>query len=94
MLPSSAQQLTLSIRLPAHPAAPRFCRRPAGHLRRGHATEAQFGRKLKDALKQNAENKAVQKAVEKEEKAIDAPRPAAPIRPGPTPTKPTPRRRG
>jgi hypothetical protein len=49
---------------------------------------------LKDALKQNAENKAVQKAVEKEEKAIDAPRPAAPIRPGPTPTKPTPRRRG
>jgi outer membrane protein OmpA-like peptidoglycan-associated protein len=34
--------------------------------------EAQFGRKLKDALKQNAENKAVQKAVEKEDKAIDA----------------------
>jgi OmpA-OmpF porin, OOP family len=33
--------------------------------------EAQFGRKLKDALKQNAENKAVQKAGEKEDKAID-----------------------
>jgi outer membrane protein OmpA-like peptidoglycan-associated protein len=34
--------------------------------------EAQFGRKLKDALKQNAENKAVQKAVDKENEAIDA----------------------
>ena len=34
--------------------------------------QAQFGRKLKDALKQNAENKAVQKAVEKVDKAIDA----------------------
>ena len=34
--------------------------------------EAQFGKKLKDALKQNAENKAVQKATEKEDKAIDA----------------------
>jgi len=34
--------------------------------------EAQFGRKLKDALKQNAENKAVQKAVDKENEAMDA----------------------
>jgi outer membrane protein OmpA-like peptidoglycan-associated protein len=33
--------------------------------------EAQFGKKLKDALKQNAENKAVQKAVEEQDKAID-----------------------
>ena len=34
--------------------------------------EAQFGKKLKGALKQHAEDKAVQKAVEKEDKAIDA----------------------
>jgi OmpA-OmpF porin, OOP family len=34
--------------------------------------EAQFGKKLKDALKQNAENKAVQKAVNEQDKAIDA----------------------
>jgi outer membrane protein OmpA-like peptidoglycan-associated protein len=34
--------------------------------------EAQFGKKLKDALKQNAENKAVQKAVEEQNKGIDA----------------------
>jgi OmpA-OmpF porin, OOP family len=33
--------------------------------------EAQFGKKLKDALKQNAENKAVQKAVNEQDKAID-----------------------
>jgi OmpA-OmpF porin, OOP family len=34
--------------------------------------EAQFGKKLKGALKQHAEDKAVQKAVEKEDQAIDA----------------------
>ncbi|HUR93797.1 MAG TPA: OmpA family protein [Gemmatimonadales bacterium] len=34
--------------------------------------EAQFGKKLKDALKQNAENKAVQKAVEKQDEAIES----------------------
>jgi OOP family OmpA-OmpF porin len=34
--------------------------------------QAQFGKKLKGALKQHAEDKAVQKAVEKEDNAIDA----------------------
>ena len=33
--------------------------------------EAQFGRRLKDAIKHTAENKAIQKTTETESKAID-----------------------
>ena len=34
-------------------------------------SEAQFGKRLKDAVKRTAEDKAIQKATEKESKAID-----------------------
>lgn len=36
------------------------------------SVEAQFGRRLKDAVKQTAEDKAIQKATEEESKAIDS----------------------
>jgi hypothetical protein len=35
------------------------------------SAEAQFGRRLKDAVKRTAEDKAIQKATEEESKAID-----------------------
>jgi hypothetical protein len=36
------------------------------------SAEAQFGRRLKDAVKKTAEDKAIQKATEEESKAIDS----------------------
>lgn len=37
----------------------------------GRPAEAQFGRRLKDAIKHNAEDRVIQKAVQKENQAID-----------------------
>jgi len=37
----------------------------------GRPAEAQFGRRLKDAIKRNAEDRVIQKAVQKENQAID-----------------------
>src|ERR671916_2688827 len=36
------------------------------------SAEAQFGKRLKDAVKRTAEDKAIQKATEEESKAIDS----------------------